>query len=212
MSTINRHTCQPRIDRNFVDNFSKVGTLRVDIEMEIPKSFGDWLLAARTTAGLTQQALADCAGLKDKSYIGLLENETPHAKSGQPRVPSIEVIKKLASCVNGDELLALQLAARIGEADQPSRSGPLMMARAGGESSGTRRGIEIKPKPPMTRERFVAALNSMGLQNFNPVKGWSKLTPEDMEEILRSIKRQLEATARAAAEALIEQKLRDKGR
>lgn len=85
-----------------------MGTLRLD--MATGKiSFGKWLLQARKDADLTQQQLSDCVGLKDKSYIGLLENETPHPKTNLPRIPSVEVIKALAECVNKEPLDAFKV-------------------------------------------------------------------------------------------------------
>lgn len=164
---------------------------------------GAWLKAARVSAKMTQQEVADCIGLKDKSYIGLVENETPHHGTGLPRRPSIDVIKKWASCVGKDEAEALHIAAGLAQPE----SSPLKMAVAeGGESK--RRGIVITPPAPMTRELFLEEMERLGVDDFNPVKGWKKLTPADMEEIIKVARREAHAAARSAAQVMIEQKLK----
>jgi len=55
---------------------------------------------------------------------------------------------------------------------------------------------------PMTLEKFVAELQALGVEDFNPAKGIRALTPADMEEIL--------AVVRSTAQTMVEQKLKAK--
>jgi transcriptional regulator with XRE-family HTH domain len=59
-----------------------------------------------------------------------------------------------------------------------------------------------KANQPMTLERFVSELQSLGVEDFNPAKGMKSLTPADMEEIL--------AVVRATVKTMIEQKTKKK--
>lgn len=59
-----------------------------------------------------------------------------------------------------------------------------------------------KNNQPMTLERFVQELQTLGVEDFNPAKGMKQLTPSDMEEIL--------AVVRATVKTMVEQKTKPK--
>jgi hypothetical protein len=63
-------------------------------------------------------------------------------------------------------------------------------------------------KEPMTRERFIEELESLGVEDFNPKKGMKALTPSDMEEILEVAR----ASAKTTIQTMIEQKIKGKDR
>lgn len=76
--------------------------------------FGQKLKAARERARLTQKALAGKAtatGIKTSDkYIGLLENATLHESTGEPRRPSIELVRFVARELKQSETEFLDLA------------------------------------------------------------------------------------------------------
>jgi transcriptional regulator with XRE-family HTH domain len=154
-------------------------------------TFGQWLKQKRKERGLTQEELAKQVGVS-LPYISKLERDQRHTESNAPPQPKVGVIDKIAKS--------------LGVAVQEARDVAFGPTAGGGNKSGQ------EPDDEMTRSRFVDELQALGVTDFNPSKSWSKLTPQDMEEILRSVRRQVETIARAAAEELIDQKVRDKGK
>lgn len=154
-------------------------------------TFGQWLKQKRKEKGLTQDELAKQVGVS-LPYISKLERDQRHTESNARPQPKVGVVDKIAKS--------------LGVPVQEARN------KAFGGATGTAKPSTADVEGEMTRERFVASLQELGVQDFNPSKSWSKLTPQDMEEILRSVRKQVESMARAAAEALIEQKVRDKGK
>ena len=59
------------------------------------KTFGKWLSAKREKAGLTQEGLAEAAGVSP-SYISALEREEINTKDGKPRQPKVDKVEKIA--------------------------------------------------------------------------------------------------------------------
>lgn len=82
--------------------------------------FGKKLRAARKARGLTQHALAELASAAgidtSNQYIGLLENATPHESSGEPRQPSLELVKFLARELGQSGVEFLYLTGHAGSA------------------------------------------------------------------------------------------------
>ncbi len=61
---------------------------------------------------------------------------------------------------------------------------------------------EGKLPEPMTLPKFVAELQSLGVEDFNPAKGLTQLTAADMEEIL--------AIVRSTVRTMVEQRIKAK--
>jgi transcriptional regulator with XRE-family HTH domain len=76
---------------------------------EMAQTFGEWLLTARKQAGLTQEQLAQKAGIS-KPYVGTLENARPHTTTGATPQPDREKVVALAKALNKSEDDALLAA------------------------------------------------------------------------------------------------------
>ncbi len=58
-------------------------------------NFGDWLFEARKNARLSQEELAERAGIS-KNYVSTLERNLPNYKTGAPPQPSRKVVEAIA--------------------------------------------------------------------------------------------------------------------
>lgn len=76
------------------------------------------------------------------------------------------------------------------------------LARGIGVSEEELRAVVFGDKQKMTLERFIAELEALGVEDFNPAKGMSALSAADMEEII--------AVARSTVRAMVEQKIKNK--
>ena len=75
--------------------------------------FGDWLLAARKSAELSQEVLADKAGIS-KNYVSVLERNLPNYKTGALPNPSRKVLADIATALNLPKSEVFQAWARYG--------------------------------------------------------------------------------------------------
>jgi transcriptional regulator with XRE-family HTH domain len=65
-------------------------------------SFGQWLVAARRAANLTQTQLAERLDGISASYISALEREEPNSKDGSPRLPRMDKVDRIAKALRAD--------------------------------------------------------------------------------------------------------------
>lgn len=83
--------------------------------------FGDWLLQVRKRGNLSQEKVAERAGLS-KNYISIIERDKRHPVSGSLPLPSRETVISLAHAVNQPEHIALQMAGYAHEEIEASQS------------------------------------------------------------------------------------------
>ena len=61
-------------------------------------TFGDLIKQYRTDHGISMASFAEKAGIT-KGYVSLLESNK-HPKTGKPIIPSVDVLKRIASAMN----------------------------------------------------------------------------------------------------------------
>jgi transcriptional regulator with XRE-family HTH domain len=172
---------KPSVERRKIySRYRRVSTL----------TFGTWLRQKRKDKGLTQLELAEMVGVS-LPYISKLERDQRHNESNVPPKPTATVVDRIAKAVG----------VTVQEARDRAYGGTAAELPAAAELAGAE---------PLTRHRFIAELRSLGVEDFNPAKGWSKLTPQDMEEVLEMARRQARAAAKSAAETMVEQKVKGK--
>lgn len=80
------------------------------LDMENPsKLFGDWLRVYRKQKYLTMEALAEKVGVS-KQYISVLERAEPHALTGKPVTPTVEIVDAFAKALDRTQDEARELA------------------------------------------------------------------------------------------------------
>lgn len=126
--------------------------------------FGKWLYEARKEIGLTQQELAERAEIS-ATYISALEREEPNTRNGQPRMPSPDIVAKIAKAVKKPESEARQAAYE---------------------------GLYIPPFPtkPKNYVELLEALEKLGIEiNWAAInKNLENYTEDDYEDLFERIK------------------------
>lgn len=127
-------------------------------------SFGKWLAEKRIAARLTQGALAKRAGISI-TYVSALERDEPNAKDGSPRRPRLDKVERLAKA----------LSVPIDEARVAAGYAPLNPATK-----------------PQTVAELLEAIERLGVDHIMFAENLKDMTPEDLSDILDSIRNSIE--------------------
>lgn len=71
------------------------------VDVSLQQTFGLWLRTKRTEARMSLQSVANKAGIS-KQYLSVLERAEPHALTGKPVKPKVELVEQLAKALGAD--------------------------------------------------------------------------------------------------------------